>query len=312
LGGLEFWLLELLIVSYLSSIMFHTKIYKHHKLAMLLNFFPLILKYILIVLGAKLEKKTSNLIYIRHIWVIPVGILIYSILAFIRSFANLKIKEIIDFNFTSQNKIIMIYGIMGAIITSIVCIITSNFNCSLGEIQNYICKVSENNNTNNYIDSFPIYNNIFQGYSSGDSSQIKFEIMVIIFGVITFFINKYSFLIVIKVLNPVLFAFSFPILFLFKKIVLIINTLIISKSFYIKDVTGIKKLKFSFDMVGDILSLISFLIYSEVVELNFCGLNYNISANINKRALIEINEPPLDPDPFDEPDLVFHDENILY
>ena len=106
---------------------------------------------------------------------------------------------------------------MGAIITSIICIITSNFNCNLGEIQNNVCKVSENNNTNNYIDSFPIYHNIFQGYSNGDSSQIKFEIMVIIFGVITFFITKYFFLIMIKRLNPVFAAFFFQYYFCLEK-----------------------------------------------------------------------------------------------
>ena len=70
-----------------------------------------------------------------------------------------------------------------------------------------------------------------------------------------------------------LFVFSFSILFLFKKIILIINTLFISKSFFIKDVLGINKLKFFFDMIGDMLSLISFLIYSELIELNFLGLN---------------------------------------
>jgi hypothetical protein len=304
LDGLEFWLFELLIICYLSSKMLDTPINKHHKLAMLINLFPLIIKYILIVLSAKLEKKTSNLIYIRNIWVIPVGILICLILAFIRSFANLKIKEIIDFNSTSHRKAIMIYGLMGTIITSIVCIITSNINCNLGEIQNNVCKVSENNSTNNYIDSFTIYHNIFQGYSNGDSSQIKFEIMVIIFGVITFIINKYSFIIVIKILNPVLFVFSFPILFLLKKIALIINTLIISKSFYIKDVTGITKLKFSFDMIGDILYLISFLIYSEILELNFCGLSYNYPPH-------ELN--PLNPYPYPYPDNnSSDDEDLLY
>ena len=309
LDGLEFWLLELLIVCYLSSKMLKTSIYKHHKLAMIINLFPLFLKYILIVLSSKLEKETSNLLYIRHMWLIPVSILIYSILALIRSFANLKIKEIIDFNFASQNKVIMIYGLMGAIITSIICIITSSFNCSAGETQNYFCKVSENNNNSKYIDSFKIYHIIFQGYSNGDSSQIKFEILVIIFGGLTFFINKYSFLLVIKGLNPVIFVFSFPILFLFRKIILIINTLIISKSFYITDVTGIKKIRFSFDMIGDILSLISFLIYSELLELNFCGFDYNILKNITHRAIDDIDNPPIYPDPDPYP---YHDDIYPY
>ena len=314
LGGLEFWLLELLIVFYLSSKMFHTNIYNHQKCSMLVNLFPLLTKYILVILSVKLEKKTSNLIYIRHLWVVPIGILIYSIIAFIRSFANIKLKTIMDFNFTSHNIILMIYGALGAIITSILCIFTSNFNCNLGEIENYICNVSENNNTIKYIDSFSIYHNTFQGYSNDDSSQIKFEIMVIIFGGITFFINRYSSLLVIRALNPVIYAFSFPILFLFRKITLIINTLIISKSIYIRDVTGISKLKFSFDIIGDILSFISFLVYTEIVEINIFGLNYNIAKNIISRTIEEIDRPPIVPDIYEDDPYPFLniEEDILY
>lgn len=65
--------------------------------------------------------------------------------------------------------------------------------------------------------------------------------------------------------------------------------------------TGIKKLKFSFDMIGDILYLISFLIYAEILELNFCGFNYNTSKNIRNRVLDDINERPFYPDPDPEP-----------
>jgi len=148
-------------------------------------------------------------------------------------------------------------------------------------------KVSENNNINKYIDSFPIYQNIFEGYSNVDSSQIKFEIFVIIFGGLTFIINKYCFIKVIMYLSPMIFVFSFPILFLFRKIVIIINTLIISKSFYIRDVTGIKKIKFSFDMIGDILSLISFLVFSKLIDFE----EYNSS--IRDRDLIY--EHPINP-----------------
>lgn len=311
LGGLEFWFLELLIICFLTSKMFHLKIYKHQKLALILNIFPLFIKFIFIILSTKLEKKTSNKIFIKYIWLIPLGFLIYLILAFIRSFVNIKIQKLFNYYFASQNKILMIYGLMGAIITSIICIITSSFNCSAGETQNYFCKVSENNNNSKYIDSFKIYHIIFQGYSNGDSSQIKFEILVIIFGGLTFFINKYSFLLVIKGLNPVIFVFSFPILFLFRKIILIINTLIISKSFYITDVTGIKKIRFSFDMIGDILSLISFLIYSELLELNFCGFDYNILKNITHRAIDDIDNPPIYPDPDPDP-YPYHDDIYPY
>ena len=289
LGGLEFWLLELLIINYLTSKAFKLKIYKHQKLALTINLFPLIIKFIFIILSTKLEKKSSNLIYIKYIWIIPLGIIIYLVIVALRSYVNLKIQKIIIYNNVSQNKILMIYGLMGAILTSIFCIFISIFNCKTGEISGYFCKVSENNGNDKYIDSFPIYHNTFQGYSSEDKNQIVLEIFAIIFGGLTFFIHKLNILLVFKGFGSVFFVFMFPILFLFRKLILIINTLFISKSFFIKDVMRINKLKFIFDMIGDIFSLISFLIYSEIIELNFLGLNYNTKKHIMDRAIL--NEP---------------------
>ena len=53
----------------------------------------------------------------------------------------------------------------------------------------------------------------------------------------------------------------------------------------------------SFDLIPLSLILISSLIYIEIIELNFCGLNYNIKKNIMNRAneiihgsIISINE----------------------
>ena len=266
-GGLEFWLLEL-IVSYLNSKMFYNRATIYKKLAMIINIFPLVLKFISIVLSIKLEKETSNLIYIKYIWIIPVGIVIYLILALLRSFANLNIERITNTMSNFQYEVFIIYGLIGIAITSIVCLFTSNFNCNIGEIQDYLCKVSDNDNKT-YIESVPIYLNIFGRYSNEDKTQKTFEILVIIFGSLAFIINKYCFMFVIEYLNPLIFVFSFPLLFMLRKIVLIINTLFISKSIFKKDMMGINKTKFCLDVIGDILSLISFLIFSELIILNF-------------------------------------------
>ena len=77
LAGLEFYFLELLIIFYLTSKVLHLKMYRHHKLALTINLFPLILKFIIIILSIKLEKNTSNLIFIKYIWAVPLGVLIY-------------------------------------------------------------------------------------------------------------------------------------------------------------------------------------------------------------------------------------------
>ena len=311
LGGLEFWFLELLIVSYLNSKMFYDSIRIYQRLAMIINIFPLILKFITVVLSTKLEKETSNLIYIKHLWVILVGIAIYFILALIRSFANLKFKRIINRKYSFQYEILMIYGFFGIATTSIVCLITSNFNCNIGEIQDYLCKVSENNDTKKFIDNVPIYLNILERYSKEDKTQKTLEILVIIFSSLTFIANKYCSYIVIKYLNPVIFVFSFPLLFLFRKIALIINTLFISKSIFKKDVMGINKIKFFLEIIGDILCLISFLIFSELILFK-CGKykEYGISrvghkrrSNIHKLNILEsIYDEDKDEDDDDDED----------
>ena len=38
------------------------------------------------------------------------------------------------------------------------------------------------------------------------------------------------------------------------------------------------------DISGDIASIIGFLIYLEIIELNFCKLNYNLKKNIISRG----------------------------
>ena len=42
--------------------------------------------------------------------------------------------------------------------------------------------------------------------------------------------------------------------------------------------------RFLADIFGDIGSIIGFLIYLEVIELNFCGLNFNLKKNIIRRG----------------------------
>ena len=131
-------------------------------------------------------------------------------------------------------------------------------------------KVSENNDTKKFIDSVPIYLNILERYSKEDKTQKILEILVIIFGSLTFIANKYFYYIVLKYLDPAIFVFSFPLLFLLRKIILIINSLFISKSIFKEDVMGINKIKFFLEIIGDIFCLISFLVFSELILFK-CG-----------------------------------------
>lgn len=83
--------------------------------------------------------------------------------------------------------------------------------------------------------------------------------------------------------------FSFPIYFFFKKIFLIFNTLF-HGNFFIENKMENIEYKFILDISCDFLSFIGFTVYLELIELNFCGLNYNLCRHISIRAYSEIYE----------------------
>ena len=105
----------------------------------------------------------------------------------------------------------------------------------------------------------------------------------VILSSITFFFVQYFSLLTIKNLSPAHYIFSIPITFFFQKLFNMINTLFSNKTLFNTN-DSIKITKFCLDIIGDIIAIIGFLIYLEIIVLNFCGLDYNIKVNINKRA----------------------------
>ena len=91
-------------------------------------------------------------------------------------------------------------------------------------------------------------------------------------------------MLIIKYFTPVHLIFSFPVYYFTQKIILIINTLIQEKAFFSVNRINYIEAKFSLDILGDILSSFGFLIYLEIIELNFCKLNHNLRRKISERA----------------------------
>lgn len=296
LKDLDFWMLELLIITYLSANMFKLQIYKHQKLAIYLNFLPCLLKIATIVIS--FYEDDENNLYEKAVWWIPVGITIYIILISIRSYVYTKIKWFMDLKYISSTQLLIFYGILGTIICLIACGITTFFKCQSYEenndinknIYDYICLVQENitdSNNNNktkiYFDNFKLY---FKTFSS-DIELLK-EISILILGFITFFFSAYFTIQVIKYLTPVFLVFSNPIYFFIQKSILgLYNHIKDGELFKDKKEKNYKIAKFHLDISGDIFSIIALLIYLEIVELNFNGYNYNLRKNIIQRSLIE-------------------------
>jgi len=241
------------------------------------------------------KDKLKNL-YVIYWWLVPIGIIIYIFLITLRAYVNSKLKWFMDLKYMSGNKLLMIYGLLGTFLCSIICTITTFVKCEKKENNNknifdYICVVDSNNNNDT-----SIKDNTFNNTTYFDSFTIYFtnfnpwEIIGIIFQIIFFFFNKYFSILIIKFFTPVHLILSVSVYYIFQKIVLIISTLIKSKirnsfSFFNEDNKfNYRTEKFILDSSGDIISLFGLFIYLEILQLNFCNLNYNLRKAIIKRG----------------------------
>ena len=148
-------------------------------------------------------------------------------------------------------------------------------------LYDYICKVQYSNKK--YFDSFIAYFYSFKG--DNKKLNILSEIFKNIFATLFFFAQKYFSIKIIEHFNPIHLIFSFPLYYFIQKIILIITTAIKEQSFFGKNHINLIEYKFLVDTIGDILSIIGFLVYLEIIELNFCDLDYNLRRKIMDRAM---------------------------
>ena len=308
LKDLDFWMVELIAITSFNSKMFQIQIYEHQKFAIYLSSIPCLLKLTTIILSLFDDNKGNmRVLYIDHKELIPIGIIAYLILIILRSYINAKTKWFMDLKYISPSQLLIYFGLIGTIISIIISIVSTFIKCNNNfneyDIFDYICRIPFNdtiNSTNDkFLESFSFYFKTFAGEMNDNFSSLDIldEIIIIIAGMVTFFLEKYFSILVIKYLTPVHLIFSFPIFYFFQKLVLIIYNWI---RFDLTIKSKIKFIlpKFILDMTGDFLSFFGFLIYLEMIELKFGNLHYNTKKYIIKRSFdesygIEQNAPIL-------------------
>ena len=282
LKDLDFYFLEIYIVTKIYSKIFLVQIYRHQCFAIILNLIPFLLKITCIILTLNTNEK---MMYSKYKWWILVGILLHCFLTSIKSFIDCSLKTFLDLKYTTISQLLFFYSSLGIIISFIVCMISTFNPCSIDENKNYfyeiMCKIKENNYT--YFDSYKIY---FNSFSEANASEMIIRIIIIILDALIFFLKNYFLLLSIKYTDPVNAYFNIPIYYIFRKIVLIINNSIVDKKAFL-NTSNYRVAKYCLDLSGDFFCLIGFLIYLEVIEFNFCGLNKDLKKNISRRAIDE-------------------------
>ena len=291
LKDLDFWMIELLILTFLGVTMFKLEIFLHHICSLLFNLCLCILKIIIIVLS----YQDQDILYTKRLLWIPVGIFSYLILIIIRSYVYLKIKWFMDLKYISPYKLLMICGLMGSIICTIVCLITTFVKCEditnpndneKEDIYDFFCKVYniKLDNDTTYFDNFIFY---IKNYETNAIDILK-ELFVVISGVITYYFFQYYSILVIKYLTPIHLIFSNPIYYFIQKlIILICSGFILDTDNNDDHIRAIRYAKFYIGLTGDLLSILIFLVYLEIIELNCHKLNYNLKKNISKRSYLD-------------------------
>jgi hypothetical protein len=285
LKDVDFWFFEILIVTYIYSQIFLVQIYKHQRFAIILNLIPSFLKITCIILTLFSSEDKEKIIYKKYPWWLAVGFICHFSLTAIISFINCSLKSFLDLKYTTTSQILMFYSFVGIFVSSIICVVSALVPCSKSnDLSNdfniNVCYITNNNDNNTYFDNYILYFNTF----SKESSPKQFiRSIIIIFDAITFFLQKYFFLLSINYTDPVHIYFHIPIYYIFQKIFLVINNAI-SQHKGFKDTKNYKVEKYFLDISGDLFCFLGFLIYLEIIELDFCGLNYNLKINISKRS----------------------------
>ena len=271
---LDYWTLEILITYYISKKMFNIEIYKHQKFAIFFNSVLCSLFLLLSFIMSLINKKES--ILKGQPVLIPIGITFFLIIIFIRSYTNCKIKWISDLKDISISKILMFYGIFGAIICSLVSLITTYSECNYDK---YIkCPVKDDKNKV-YFENYFVYHKHFS------SSKIIF-LSLTFFSMIFGFLKSLFYIIIIKYLTPI-HAIALPTIYHFL-LIIILGIYSLIKQMEYNDLNEIEVLSNICDTIAFFFAILGIFIYSELIELNFCKLNYNLRYNIIKRGEIDI------------------------
>lgn len=288
---LDLWMLELPLQSYLCCKILNFKIYKHHNIAIYFNliFFTIfkIISYIIIVtssneIGNEKEKENKEDVYYiqnKHTGLIPIGIIFYLIIMIPRAYGITQLKVFMDLKFISPYKLLIYYGIIGTLISLIIGTFSTIFKChKIGNMDMNLCRISNDNTTTTYFESFEIYWEMQES-----AKDVILEIFIFLLGILLNFLYIINFISTIKFLTPMHVIFSNLIYSFF---------LTSAGNIFIggNETNNQRKVISYIEIALDIILVFGHLVYLEIIELNFWNYNFYLRENIIKRSSSEYKE----------------------
>jgi len=281
----DYWILILLITSFINKKMFKLMTYKHHKFAIFFNFIAIFIFELISFILFMTSESGKNSIYYQRMWLILITLIIYSLLTIVYSYIYSKIELFMDLNLISFPKLFIINSILGFFINSFICLVLTFIKCS-GTFKVYFCNIQEGDDyyIENYLTFFKRISLIF---NDKNKSDLIFVICLIILQILNYSFYNFYFLLVLKNLYPEYFYFSNYIAFILQQIISPFNSKLSNDYYFSEGEKDYKILlaKFILYLIGYFFAFFGFLVYLEIIELNFCGFNYYLRRNIIKRSI---------------------------
>ena len=251
----DYWTIEILFNVYFIRKIFKIKLYKHQKYSV---------GFIIIVcslLKLFTSIKANGDIIDYKLFYLP---LIFLVILFIKSYTYTKIKWLMDIKYISIPKLLFIYGLIGFFTSLIIHILTNKYFISFGE------KFGNNN-----LPTGPI-----------SCGKFIYETFLVIFYMFFSFLSKFYYMFTLKVFTPIHVLANNSLYYLF------IQIAIFSKLIYDKinnNENEFDYLIIIYYVLSNIFSICGYVIYVELIELKFCGCDFNLKKNITKRSESDSN-----------------------
>jgi len=248
----QYYFVILLLLIIFSYLIYRIRLYKH-------QFF-----FISFIILFSIIRYTNNFIFFKKVDNISIFYIFFELIStFFESIIIVYIKGLMEYKFFSPFKICYAFGLIKSIIIIIISIIVF----FVDNDNNDGCYFQVNNTC--YLD------NMFKEFSKfGFLNFLSIFLYSIICGILKFqfyyIINKYTiFHILLLIQNREFIYYIFNIYYIYNKINVTPISVIIKSISYI-------------------LEFFMILVFLEIIELNFCGLNENVKRKIKDRADDEV------------------------
>ena len=279
----DFWTFNIIFIFIFMRGFYKIDIYNHQKFSLIINFiinFALLLIIMFIPVtdnSLELIKKLFN----NKLFCIPF-ILFYILNSSLISYCVVKSKILMEVKYILPFKIIFVAGCFGLFIISIILFMTGHYECDAEK--NFCCNVGEDDEQNgkNYFDKISIYLSDLKDLYNNKKYDFFAEIIIVtpLFAFLSY-IKFLLEILIIYYLNPFYILVSEDLYYI---IIYSVNILIFNSNYKGKELT---KLVLCFFL--EVLSGIFYLVYLEMFELKFCGLDKNLKRKIQERGDLEIS-----------------------